>query len=549
MSVRLVLCIIVLYFALILGVTWLTTRRQASARAFYVGDRRSPWWAVAVAMIGTSISGVTFISVPGMVAATQFSYMQMVLGFTAGYFAVAYVLLPLYYRLNLCSIYGYLDRRYGAASYRTGSVFFLISKFLGCGVRMYLTALVLQLVLFDGLGVPFGLNVAATMLVVWLYTFRGGVKTLVWTDMLQTLCLLAAVVCCIWSVCRAMGLDAAGLWHTVADSEMSRTWFFDDVNDRRFFWKQFLAGMFTTVAMTGLDQDMMQKNLACRTLRDAQKNVVSYGFGFLPVNLLFLALGVLLYTYAARLGLFAPAAGSAAGSAATALTTLEGTPLKSDELFAYLATASSPATGLPLLPTAVGVLFVLGLIAAAFSSAGSAVTALTTSVTIDLLHADRPAAMPASADATASPATAKVAASSPAESSAEAERRQRRIRSRVHIVNTVVMGVLIYLFRVIGNTSVIDAVYVLASYTYGPLLGLYLFGLCTRRRPRDRWVPAVCLLSPLLCLVVSLNSEAWLGGYKMGYELLLLNGALTALGLWLASVGRNGIEKTNIESN
>lgn len=532
MSVHLVLCLIALYFAALLGVTWITTRRQTSARAFYVGDRRSPWWAVAIAMIGTSISGVTFISVPGMVAATQFSYMQMVLGFTAGYFAVAYVLLPLYYRLGLCSIYGYLDQRYGAASYRTGSVFFLISKFLGCGVRMYLTALVLQLVLFDGLGVPFGLNVAATMLVVWLYTFRGGVKTLVWTDMMQTLCLLAAVVCCIWCVCRAMGLDAAGLWRTVTDSEMSRTWFFDDVNDRRFFWKQFLAGMFTTVAMTGLDQDMMQKNLACRSLRDAQKNVVSYGFGFLPVNLLFLALGVLLYTYAARLGLFSPVDG---------LTTLDGAPLKSDELFAYLATATSPATGLPLLPTAVGVLFVLGLIAAAFSSAGSALTALTTSVTIDLLHADRPAApAPAAETVPASPTESPI--DSPADSSAESERRQRRIRSRVHIVNTVVMGVLIYLFRVIGNTSVIDAVYVLASYTYGPLLGLYLFGLCTRRRPRDRWVPAVCLLSPLLCLVVSLNSEAWLGGYKMGYELLLLNGALTAFGLWIASVGRKGLE-------
>jgi len=493
MSAPLVLAIIAFYFCVIFFVSYLTTRRQKDGnRSFFIGDRKSPWYVVAIAMIGTSISGVTFISVPGMVAATQFSYLQMVLGFVAGYFAVAYVLLPLYYKLNLCSIYGYLEQRYGLSSYRVGATFFLISKFLGCGVRMYLTALVLQLILFDNLGISFAANITLTMTVVWLYTFRGGVKTLVWTDMLQTLSLILAVIFCIFYICRAMGLDFQGLWHTISGSPLSQTWFFDDVNDKRYFWKQFLAGMFTTIAMTGLDQDMMQKNLSCKTLRDARKNVISYGFGFLPVNLLFLALGILLYRYAASVGL-CDATGNLIG-------------LKSDELFPLLATGGD-TTG-TYLPTVVGILFILGLIAAAFSSAGSAVTALTTSVTVDILRADR----------------------------FNNEKQIKKIRSCVHILNTIVMGILIYLFRVVGNNSVIDAVYVVASYTYGPLLGLYAFGLYTRRRVRDRWVPFVCLLSPIACFILSRNTETWFNGYKMGYELLLVNGALTALGLWIASL-------------
>jgi SSS family transporter len=494
MSSALILFIIAIYFGLIFLISYLTTRRQAAGnKAFFIGERKSPWYVVAIAMIGTSISGVTFISVPGMVAGAQCSYMQMVLGFVAGYFAVAYILLPLYYRLGLCSIYGYLEQRYGACGYKLGAIFFLISKFLGCGVRMYLTALVLQLVLFDGLGIPFGVNVTLTMLIVWLYTFRGGVKTLVWADMIQTLSLIAAVVFCIYYTCQAMGLDARGLWHTVSESPMSRIWYFDDVNDKRFFWKQFLAGAFTTIAMTGLDQDMMQKNLSCRTLRDAQKNVISYGFGFLPVNLLFLALGILLYQFAASAG----------------LCNADGTliNLKGDELFPQLATGSNEA-GISYLPTVVGVLFVVGLIAAAFSSAGSAVTALTTTFTIDILRADRRCN----------------------------EQELKRVRSRVHLINAAVMGVLIYLFRVVGNHSVIDAVYVVAGYTYGPLLGLYFFGLYTHRRVRDRWIPLICILSPIVCYVLSLNSEALFGGYKIGYELLLINGGLTALGLWLASL-------------
>lgn len=485
MSAEVVLIVIMLYFAMLVGVSWLTTRNSRGSGDFFVGDRRSLWYVVAIAMIGTSISGVTFVSVPGMVAASQFSYLQMVLGFVAGYVVVAYVLLPLYYRLNMYSIYGYLEQRFGLRAYRSGSMFFLLSKFLGCGVRMYLTALVLQLMLFDGLGVPFWFNVLITMSVVYLYTFRGGVKTLVWADMVQTLSLIIAVVLAIVYIAQALELTMEGVVTKIAESPMSRVWFFDDVDDKRYFFKQFLAGMFTTIAMTGLDQDMMQKNLSCKSLADARKNVLSYGVAFLPVNLLFLALGVLLYIYASHIGL-ADADGHL-------------TMLKPDELFPYIATSVG-------LPTIVGVLFVVGIVAAAFSSAGSAVTALTTSVTIDMLRADRHNDTP----------------------------HLTKVRSRVHIINCIVMGVLIWLFQIIGNGSVIDAVYVLASYTYGPLLGMYVYGLYTKRDVNDKWMPYICVAAPLLSYVISSNSEQWFEGYKMGYELLLVNGAITICGMWLS---------------
>ncbi len=496
MSTGIIVTIIVLYFAMLLAISYITTKQKNDSKSFFTGGRKSPWYVVAIAMVGTSISGVTFISVPGMVGASQFGYLQMALGFVAGYFAIAYVLLPLYYKLNLSSIYTYLDQRFGNSSYKVGAAFFLISKFLGCGVRMYLTAIVLQLIVFDGMGVPFWLNVAVTMLVVWLYTYRGGVKTLVWVDMIQTLSLILAVVICIWCIMQNLGLDFSGMVSTVADSGMSRIWYFDDVNDRQYFFKQFFAGMFTTIAMTGLDQDMMQKNLSCKNLKDAQKNVISYGFSFLPVNLLFLVLGVLLYKYAAEYGMYVDGQ----------LLNVEGSPIKPDELFPHLATGHLP-DGSQIISVWVAVFFVIGLISAAFSSAGSAITALTTSFTIDILRVDKKGD----------------------------EALLSRTRKIVHVCNALVMGLLIYSFSVIGNTSVIDAVYVVASYTYGPLLGLYFFGLYTKRVVRDGWVPAICILSPVICLILSLNSEAWLGGYKMGYELLLYNGGITALGLWLAS--------------
>ncbi len=481
------LVIIAAYFLMLVGVSFASSRGGSGNADFFRGGGRSPWPVVAVAMIGTSISGVTFISVPGMVAGAQFSYMQMVLGFTAGYVVIAYVLLPLYYRLNMNSLYAYLEGRFGPHSYRSGAAFFLLSKMLGCGVRMYLTAIVLQLIVFDPLGVPFGLNVLVTMVVVYLYTFRGGVRSLVWTDMLQTLCLIAAVVLCIFYVGRQMGLDLKGLCSSVADSGMSRIWFFDDFKDTRYFWKQFLAGMFTTVAMTGLDQDMMQKNLSCRNLKESRRNMLSYGAAFIPVNLLFLSLGVLLYQFAASRGL---------------------SVARPDELFPTVACGTDRATGEAYMPLEVSLLFILGLVAAAFSSAGSALTALTTSFTVDILKGDR----------------------------RYDEQKLKRVRNAVHLCNAVLMGFIIVGFRSIGDGSVINAVYTVASYTYGPLLGLYCFGILSRRRPRDRWVPVICVLSPLLCLLLATHSEVWFGGYRIGFELLLINALLTALGLHLASI-------------
>ncbi len=482
------LLLIAAYLAAVIGISQFLSRRSRGGADFFRGGRKSPWWAVAVAMVSTSISGITFVSVPGMVAASQWSYLQMAVGFVAGYAVIAYVLLPLYYRLNLNSLYGYLETRFGHWSHRAGAGFFLLSKLLICGVRMYLTAIVLQLIVFDPLGIPFWINVAATMLCVWLYTFRGGVRTLVWTDMIQTLALLVTVVLCLVQIGRAMGLDAGAMAGSIRDSGMSRIWFFDDWREPRLFWKQFLAGMFTTIAMTGMDQDMMQKNLSCRTLRESQRNMMSYGAAFIPVNLLFLALGVLLYQFAAA----------------------RGVPFgKPDDLFPAIA-CGTDAAGARWMPPAVGLLFALGLTASAFSSSGSALTALTTTFTVDFLHADR----------------------------LQDEAGLLCTRRRVHAGAAVVLGAVILAFGAIRDGSVIDAIYTVAGYTYGPLLGLFFFGILTRRRVRDGWVPTICLLSPILCYILSTHSAAWLGGYRIGFELLLINAGITWLGLWLSSLGR-----------
>jgi SSS family transporter len=475
-----VLAVILFYFLALFLVSALTAGRRKEVRGkdFFDGGRKSPWWIVAISMVGTSISGVTFVSVPGMVEASLFSYMQMVLGFVAGYVVIAYVLLPLYYRLDMTSIYGYLGERFGGRSRLSGSVLFLVSKYLGCGVRMYLTASILQLILFDALGVPFWANVAVTMLIVWGYTFRGGVKTLVWADMLQTLAMVGTVILCIWLIAKQMGFSFGTMCTAIKDSPMSRIWFFDDLNDKRFFWKQFLAGLFTTVAMTGLDQDMMQKNLSCRNLREARKNVLSYGVAFLPVNLLFLALGVLLYMMKASLQLDIPVA---------------------DNLFPTIATQ--------YMPPVVGILFVLGLVAAGFSSSGSALTALTSSMTLDILKADR----------------------------RDGGRKLDKVRFRMHILNAVAMGLIICAFRAFGSQSVINAVYTIAGYTYGPLLGLFIYGIVSRRNVRDTIVPFICGVSPLITYVLAMNSERWFGGYQMGFENLLVNAAITMLLLFAIS--------------
>lgn len=471
-----VLITIFAYFIVLYSISYAVGRR-ADSQGFFVGNRRSPWFVVAFAMIGSMISGVTFISVPGMVAASGFSYLQMVLGFVVGQLLIAYVLVPLFYRMNVVSIYEYLETRFGIASYRTGAWFFFISKMLGAAVRLFLVCVVLQLLVFEPLHLPFVLNMVFTVGLVWLYTFRGGVKSLIWTDTLKTVCLVVSVVLCIYYIARGLHLDLGGLWQTIRGSEMSQMFFFDDVNDKRYFFKQFLAGVFTVIAMNGLDQDMMQRNLSCRNSRDSQKNMITSGIAQFFVNALFLMLGVLLYVYASAYGIAIPA--------------------KSDELFPWIATQG-------YFPGIVGILFVVGLISSAYSAAGSALTALTTSFTVDILGVK-----------------------------GKSEEQVSHLRKRVHIGMAVVMGVVIFIFNVLNNTSVIDAVYTLASYTYGPILGLFAFGLSVKTPVRDRYIPLVAIVSPILCFILDRHSQEWFGGYSFSYELLILNALFTYIGLLL----------------
>jgi Na+/proline symporter len=474
----LILIVIAGYFAVLFTVSSVAGRRSDN-EGFFTGNRRSMWFAVAFAMIGSSISGVTFVSVPGMVGASSFSYLQMVMGFVVGQILIAFVLVPLFYRMKVVSIYEYLENRFGMTSHRTGAWFFFISKMLGASVRLFLVCLTLQLLVFEPLRLPFILNVACTVALVWLYTFRGGVKSLIWTDSLKTFCLLTSVVMCIYYVASDLQLSLAGLAETVAESDMSRIFFFDDFNDRRFFPKQFLAGVFTMIAMTGLDQDMMQRNLSCRNSKDSQKNIIASSVMQFFINLLFLTLGVLLYTYAARRGI--------------------ETPARSDELFPMIATGG-------YFPVTVGILFIVGLISSAYATAGSALTALTTSFTIDI-------------------------AGTKGKSDAEV----KRLRKLSHAGMALVAGAVIFIFNMLNSTSVIDAVYTLASYTYGPILGLFAFGIFMKQRVHDKYVPLVAILSPVLCHVLQKYSETWFSGYRFSYELLLFNALFTFAGLLILS--------------
>ncbi|MCD8556243.1 MAG: sodium:solute symporter [Bacteroides graminisolvens] len=479
MSPVLVLITIAAYFAILFTISYIAGRKADNA-GFFVGNRKSTWYVVAFAMIGSSISGVTFVSVPGMVATSNFSYLQMVLGFVAGQFIIAFLLIPLFYKMNLVSIYEYLENRFGLSSYRTGAWFFFISKMLGAAVRLFLVCLTLQLLVFDPLKLPFILNVIATVALVWLYTFRGGVKSLIWTDSLKTFCLVVSVVLCIYYIASDLNLSFTGMVNTVVDSDFSRFFFFDDVNDKRYFFKQFLAGVFTMIAMTGLDQDMMQRNLSCKNFKDSQKNMITSGISQFFVILLFLMLGVLLYTFTAQNGITNPA--------------------KSDELFPMVATGG-------YFPVIVGVLFIVGLISSAYSAAGSALTALTTSFTVDILG-----------------------------TKGKSEQEIVTIRKRVHIGMAIVMGIVIFIFNILNNTSVIDAVYILASYTYGPILGLFAFGMLTKKQVRDKYIPLVAILSPILCFILQKNSEVWFNGYAFSYELLIFNAFFTFIGLCLLTV-------------
>ena len=461
--------IVLLYFALLFAISrW--TGRRATNQTFYRADRQSPWYMVAIGMVGASISGITFVSVPGMVNSIGMTYLQTCMGFIVGYVVIAFMLLPLYYRLNLTTIYSYLGQRIGKRAYKTGASFFLLSKMTGAAVRFYVVCWILMEC--SGLEINFFVVVIAMTALIWLYTRQGGIKTLVWTDVLQTICLFGTLLLIIYKVMGDLGMTMGDAVVTIKNSELSRVFVLDDWFSKQYFWKQFLSGAFIAIVMTGLDQDMMQKNLTCRSLRDAQKDMCTYGVAFLPANLLFLSLGILLTLWYQQQGLALPA--------------------KGDELLPVYVNQISHLSPLTIH------LFVLGMSAAAFSSADSALTALTTSYCVDIC--ERPD--------------------------------DEQLRRRVHLGMAAVFVVFILLFRVLNSTSVIDAIYILCSYTYGPLLGLFAFGMLTNRPTNDRLVPYICVASPIICYLLDMI-VGQLTGYRFGYELLMLNGVLTFLGLWL----------------
>lgn len=477
----LTLILLLVYFGLLL-IVGRATARKANNMAFYRGDRQSTWQLVAFGMIGASVSGVTFVSVPGMTIHSDMTYLQTCMGFILGYFIVAFVLLPVYYKMNLTTIYSYLEHRFGSSSRLTGAWFFLISKMVSTAVKFYVVCIIVHQLMFtnaDGSlygNASFIIVAVVMVMLVWLYSRRGGIKTLVWTDTVQTTCILVALVLIISSVINQLGMTVGEAATAVVNDSHSRIFVFDDWLAKQNFWKQFISGAFIVVVMTGLDQDMMQKNLTCKSLREAQKDMCSYGFAFLPANALFLVLGVLLMMLANKQGLAVPDAG--------------------DELLPMFA-----ATGkLGQLPMA---FFVLGIVAASFSSADSALTALTTSYCVDI----------------------------------RGKSNDENMRKRAHIMMAVVLIVVMLLFRWLNSTSVIDAIYILVGYTYGPLLGLFAFGLFTRRSVNDRMVPAVAIASPVLCYLIDTLSTKYFG-YKFGYELLLLNGMLTFIGLLIFRKGK-----------
>ncbi|CCH00725.1 Na+/solute symporter [Fibrella aestuarina BUZ 2] len=479
------LIILIAYFAMLIGVSYYTSR-GADTNTFFTANRQSPWYLVAFAMIGTSLSGVTFISVPGAVGGVfkgfegykGFFYFQVVLGYIIGYYVIATVLMPMYYRMNLISIYGYLEKRFGFWSYKTGAGFFLLARTVGSALRLYVAAGVLQLAIFNDLGIPFEASVAITILLIWLYTFKGGVKTIIITDTLQTTFLVTAVALTIVLIARQLNLNTSEVTAAIKSSPYSQVFFFDNFNDPRNFWKQFISGAFIAIVMTGLDQDLMQKNLTCKNIGEAQKNMFWFTITLTIVNFMFLCLGALLYIYANTKGIDVPA--------------------KTDNLYPMLA--------LNHFGPVVGITFLLGITAATYASSDSALTALTTSFCIDFMEVER---------------------------RPEAER--SRIKHWVHIGFSVLFWVVIVIFNQFNNGDLITAVFDLAGYTYGPLLGLYAFGLFNKRPVRDGWVPLVCILSPFLTYYVNAHSKEWFNGYTFSFERLLLNGLFTYLGLWLLS--------------
>ena len=477
MSSILIISVIVAYFVLLIFISYITGKSDSND-SFFVGDKQSPWYVVAFGMLGATLSGITFISIPGKVIDNSFSYMQLTMGFFFGYLIIALVLIPLYYRMNLTSIYGYLKERFGNSSYKTGASFFLLSRVMGASLRLYVVANVLQMAVFEAWGVPYVITVLITILLIWVYTFRSGIKTIIWTDTLQTLFMLLAVGTSIYLISDELNLGFTSLITKISESEYSQVFFWE--GDKHFF-KQFFAGIFIAIVMTGLDQDMMQKNLSCRSKKDAQKNLYWFSGALVIVNLVFLSLGALLYIYANQ--------------------TVPPVEAKYDELF--------PAIALGGLGVGVGLIFILGLIAAAYSSADSALTSLTTSFCVDILDFEKEGD----------------------------QKKQIKTRKMIHLMFSFILLVVIMIIKALNDDSVIDSLFKLAGYTYGPLLGLYAFGMTTKWKVKDKFVPIVCLLSPFITYYIGANSEAWLD-YKFSFELLILNGFITFVGLYLLKTNK-----------
>lgn len=485
MSPILIVFILVVYFASLLFIAYLTSR-NSDTNDFFTANRQSPWYLVAFSMIGTSLSGVTFISVPGAVgtlnkatgAFNQFGYFQLILGHLVGYFFIATVLMPIYYKMNLVSIYTYLEKRLGSWSYKTGAAFFILSRTIGAAFRLYLAAAVLQYVIFDAWDVPFFVTVFITIVMIWVYTYKGGIKTIIWTDTFQTVFLVSALVISVVLVSKELHLSLWEMPKAVADSPFSQIFFWDPKADN-YFWKQFISGAFIAIVMTGMDQDLMQKNLTCKSIKDAQKNMFSFCIILVFINLLFLSLGALLYMYVGAKGIALPA--------------------RADLLYPTLAVHHFGLL--------VGVFFLLGITASSYASADSALASLTTSFCIDFLNFKE----------------------------IPSEEQKKNLKNRVHVGFSVLLLIVIVLFNLINNDSVVNAVFKAAGFTYGPLLGLFFFGLFTKRATNDRLVPWICVLSPILCYFLNLYSSELLNGYKFGFEILLVNGGLVFLGLFLVS--------------
>jgi len=476
-----IIIIILLYFMILLGISYFTGKSDTN-NSFFKAEKKSPWYIVAFGMIGASLSGVTFISVPGWVQDSQFSYMQIVFGYMAGYFVIAYILLPIYYKSNITSIYEYLGTRFGTISHKTGAVFFFISRVLGASFRLFLVASVFQYFIFDAWNIPFEFTVIISILLIWLYTFKGGMKTIVWTDTLQTVCMLTAVITAIYIICDSFQWSILDAYNSVEFQSYSKIIFNDDLNSNKHIIKSFFGGMFIAIAMTGLDQDMMQKNLTCKNTKEAQWNILSLGFILIIVNFIFLFLGALLFIYADKNGISIPS--------------VDG-KIKTDLLFPEIALNQN--LGYPI-----ALVFVLGLIAAAYSSADSALTSLTTSFCFDFLSID-----------------------------SYKKKEQVKIRKKVHVGVSILLIIVIIIFKHLLEANVISSLLKAASYTYGPLLGLFAFGIFTKYKTQEKLVPFIALFSLIFTAILDIYSIQWFNGYQFGYELLILNGLISYFSLFL----------------